>query len=475
MSLTKVSNSMIAGAIVNVLDFGAVGNGVADDTAAVQAAINFCLTTDLGPGGRPTKNLAISGRCRITSSLIVNRQVDTGPANNFFTIYGESGGGFYTDTPGCVLFSTTLPYTGAPVSQLLRFENVQFEAASAVGLSTFVLDKNKFLRFTFQGCNFVGIRCLSSTVQSPAEYTQSTYFFNCDMRGVPGVFFESTAVAFDLKVIGCLMEGTSNGWNIVSSGCSFVGNCMEGMASGYTIKAIGNGLAVHGNYFEGSDIDLDLLGGANFGFSVVGNFFGGNTGTRFAIEWGATQACVSSGNYCTEKLHFFTTEFQVALNDFALVQLTNATNTTPIKGVLNVEDPQGYGLSRVFENQNNRKFTGQLVGSVFANTNFLQIGRSTDDCTIIIDLVVIGTQPTVSITSQMSRFVIVEDGTGVTITTVNAVNNGLTPVVASVSGNNIILSWIYAGAGGNSFNIAYEILGVAGAGGQNQITVTALI
>lgn len=40
MSLTKVTYSMIDGAVANVRDFGAIGDGVADDTAAIQAAID---------------------------------------------------------------------------------------------------------------------------------------------------------------------------------------------------------------------------------------------------------------------------------------------------------------------------------------------------------------------------------------------------------------------------------------------------
>lgn len=43
MSLTKATYSMIDGAPINVLDYGAVGDGVTNDTSAIQAAINAWL------------------------------------------------------------------------------------------------------------------------------------------------------------------------------------------------------------------------------------------------------------------------------------------------------------------------------------------------------------------------------------------------------------------------------------------------
>jgi hypothetical protein len=64
MSLTKVSYSMIDGAVANVLDYGADPTGVADSTAAIQAAIDFFSS------GRGTVFFPI-GTYKVTSTITV--------------------------------------------------------------------------------------------------------------------------------------------------------------------------------------------------------------------------------------------------------------------------------------------------------------------------------------------------------------------------------------------------------------------
>lgn len=67
MSLTKVTYSMIENAPIDVVNYGAVGDGVADDTAAIQAAIDAAYTRNGGTVYLP------SGSYKITSTLTIQQ------------------------------------------------------------------------------------------------------------------------------------------------------------------------------------------------------------------------------------------------------------------------------------------------------------------------------------------------------------------------------------------------------------------
>lgn len=70
MALTKVSYSMINGAEFNVLDYGAVGDGIADDTAAIQLAID-AASAQGGSVYIPTGQYKITATLKVTSDNVV--------------------------------------------------------------------------------------------------------------------------------------------------------------------------------------------------------------------------------------------------------------------------------------------------------------------------------------------------------------------------------------------------------------------
>lgn len=71
MSLTKVSFSMIYGAPINVLDYGADASGVADSTTAIQAAINAGTNIYF-----PSGTYLINAPLRIVQAVFINGDQD---------------------------------------------------------------------------------------------------------------------------------------------------------------------------------------------------------------------------------------------------------------------------------------------------------------------------------------------------------------------------------------------------------------
>ena len=147
MSLTKVSYSMITGSPVNIRDYGAVGDGVTDDTTAIQAALTYADS--------------IRGYVIIpTGTFLVSSTLNPANAN----IVGEGGALKYTGSAHCL--------TAPSVIQGVNFEGPG-RATSSIGIKSAGGFKNQVIQCTFQlfgtGIEFSG----------SGQKIQRSYFTTC--------------------------------------------------------------------------------------------------------------------------------------------------------------------------------------------------------------------------------------------------------------------------------------------------------
>ena len=163
MSLTKVSYSMITGSPVNVLDYGAVGDGVADDTAALQAAIDYA-------GSIHGTVIIPVGLYKTTATLYIDKE------NTI--IYGDGNPsrapGASRGLPGDVSQGSVIQYTGITTA-------VQVSNSRSANPTTDPSNPG-FIN---------GIQIHNLRIEVPADcqkalyvfQAKSSYFFNINMWG----------------------------------------------------------------------------------------------------------------------------------------------------------------------------------------------------------------------------------------------------------------------------------------------------
>jgi hypothetical protein len=297
--------------------YGAIGDGIADDTSAIQEAIDFCVKSGTG--------LLINGRFLITSPINIDRPEGHPNAATYFIVSTTTGGGF-SITKNISLFSSRLAFTDAPVSALIYFRGVYFESAQP-GMG-FVLDDGRFLRIRFDGCSFYRILACNCTIR----YSQSIQFTNCNIRFGRGTFWTSGAgrgfSTDDFRFLHNIVEA----WNGdvinlgIPIGCSISNNLMEGISGTAIITSGAQGLLISGNYFEANGLDLDTTSGRwpCHGLAFIGNRTHPKNAKTESVIWSDIGAgCISVGNYSGGNLHRLPGNANIHVDDFAAGSIWN--------------------------------------------------------------------------------------------------------------------------------------------------------
>ena len=172
MALTKATFSMINGEIASIRDFGAVGDGVTDDTAALTAFFNHA---NANPGVR---HLMDPLTYAVTAPL---------PDINVSSVWIEGAGAEIHDT-GALVTGTVLKWTGAAAT---TGPLVKITAVSGAG-------NQRISSVTFAG---IGINCNSGALLYGLEM-YSARFCNIDVA-----IANAGTAGMQLDVVATLGEG----------------------------------------------------------------------------------------------------------------------------------------------------------------------------------------------------------------------------------------------------------------------------
>lgn len=171
MSLTKVSYSMIQGGGVCVLDYGAIGDGSADDTSAIQAAIDTGKSVYFP-----------AGTYKITSALLFN-QVNV-------AYYGDGRNSSYI-----MLSGSGLKRLGQVTANRITFINMGFYGDSGANRPSIEIGAIKLYNnasdVRFINCLFTAFTGKWGTNPNPVQESIDVYAIELDANGLGEFRFES--------------------------------------------------------------------------------------------------------------------------------------------------------------------------------------------------------------------------------------------------------------------------------------------
>jgi Pectate lyase superfamily protein len=199
MSLTKTTFSMIDGAPINVKDFGAVGDGITDDSSAIQSAINYAASLIVNPYPSVSNDTSAavpilyfeSKQYNINEPLVIPSRLMI--QGNKCILYSVSGVTIFTSTSGYRIQVNDVIFAGIG-SKAIDFNLSNLDVA----------------RFEFNGCEFstqnVDVGNYSVTIVSQSS---QALFNGCTVAAAPN-FLDANCDFVSIN------NSWINGWSALS-------------------------------------------------------------------------------------------------------------------------------------------------------------------------------------------------------------------------------------------------------------------
>lgn len=309
----RLANILISSDWHNVVtDFGAKGDGVTDDTAAIQAAINWTTSDQRGTIYFPT------GTYKVTSSIIL-------PLGNGVITFCLLGDGAATTVTGDVdgfIFIRQAPTYDNPFTQLVAIEglNVTNQSVTA-GTGAIYLGSSAFV--AARDCTISGVLGLvlneNDLGSGIAAFPNASSFpFEVmDCKFIPNsgsIVSGSCAIATGNQgaIINCEINGYHKGIASIGSPASVqvigghIKECNYGIFSGEDQfgNSYASGLVVQGiELADNNTAGLFCRAAAVIGSGVLIHGNGGQYGLYFAGGGGVSQStfssCTVDGSYST--------------------------------------------------------------------------------------------------------------------------------------------------------------------------------
>lgn len=234
MALTKAHNRMIAGAYVNVLDFGATGDGTTDDTAAIQAALDYAKSSNNNTVFFP------AGEYLVTSTLTVAATRTVGYFNTVNLIGVAAHASIIKSTlnTGAIIDYTQgasqAYHLQVQISNLGIEQSVAGTDAIGIRMSACVFSKISMCRFQNLDGDCVLFNNANGDFDFTVEWTlEHNFFRNCGGRAI-ATSTPATGGVASVRLIANRVENCNGAFDVSGQGGEIVLNTIANVAGSPT-------------------------------------------------------------------------------------------------------------------------------------------------------------------------------------------------------------------------------------------------